>query len=384
MPSTSTAALPTAPRALASIALALAAACASGPTPTSEPAPDPTGATPRATPAGPTPLVSAAWPVRTREHLDLWLHSYAMLAPDSIGLPLFQRGYRDRLLAIRRGRGVSTQLDANRAALLARIDENPSIGTNGQFLPLYFQSWEQMRQVIELFVRADGNPRATNDPTLRTYFAILGGVFPGARDQEWLRLFAASADDEGRRFYSDHWRAELRARAGVVSRVDSLWQRQWRPALQRYLNNSQQQNGELLLSQPIGGEGRTVHFNQQENAVAVPLPSSRDEADVVFYVMAHEVVGQVAGAAIADHTTPAERRSGVTSRYEQAAAVRAGALLLERVAAGSVPGYMRYYLQQVGRAAPTDPRAAFNAAFALPDSVRDAIVRQIDVILGGI
>jgi hypothetical protein len=49
-----------------------------------------------------------------------------------------------------------------------------------------------------------------------------------------------------------------------------------------------------------------------------------------------------------------------------------------------VPGYMRYYLQQAGRNPPTDPRAMFAQTFAVPDAVRDAITRQLEVILGGI
>ena len=64
--------------------------------------------------------------------------------------------------------------------------------------------------------------------------------------------------------------------------------------------------------------------------------------------------------------------------------MRAGALLLERTIPSAVPGYMRYYLQAAGRPAPTDPRAAFATAFAVPDAVSDAIARQIEVILGGI
>lgn len=377
----------TAPRSrlarLALTLLALAGACAGGVSPSPAPAPDPTGL-PRTTPSGPTPLVDAAWPVRSREHVDLWLHSYALLTPDSTLVPYFRRGYADRLSALRRQRGVSTQLDANRSALLQRLALNPSLATSGQFLPLYFESWEQMRQMVDLFVRAGGNPGASNDPTTRTYIALLAGAFPVAADREWLRLFTASVDDESRRFYHDYWTAESRAHAGVMGRVDTLWQRQWRPALTRFLNNTQQQSGELYLSLPLGGEGRTIHFGKQQNAVAVAFPDERDQADVVLYVFAHEVAGAVASAAIEDNTTPADRRSGTTSRYEQSAAVRAGALLLEKTVPGVVPGYMRYYLQQAGRTPPTDPRAMFTQVYALPDAVRDAITRQLEVILGGI
>lgn len=363
--------------------LLLSGACAGGVSPSPDPAPNPTG-TPRATPAGPVPLVEAAWPVRSREHVDLWLHSYALLTRDTTLVPYFRRGYADRVSTLRRNRGVTTQLDANRATLLQRIDANPALATNGQFLPLYFESWDQMRQTIDLFVRTGGNPNATTDPTTRTYFALIGQSFGNVADREWLRVFALSVDDESRRFYHDHWLAESRSHASVLGRVDTLWQRQWRPALQRYLNDTQQQSGEVYLSLPLGGEGRTIHFGKQQNAVAVTFPDDRDNADAVLYVFAHEIVGAVAHSAIEDNTTPADRRSGTTSRYEQSAAVRAGALLLERTIPAVVPGYMRYYLQQAGRTPPTDPRTMFVQVFAVPDVVRDAITRQLEVILGGI
>jgi hypothetical protein len=240
-----------------------------------------------------------------------------------------------------------------------------------------------MRQLIELFVRV-GSSGGSNDPTTRAYLGLLANTFPSGADREWLRLFAASVDDESRRFYHDYWTAELRSHAAVTGHVDSLWQRQWRPALTRFLNNTQQQSGELYLSMPLGGEGRTIHFGKQQNAVAVLFPDDRDQADAVLYVFAHEIVGAVASAAIEDNTTPADRRAGTTSRYEQSAAVRAGALLLERTVPAVVPGYMRYYLQQAGRTPPTDPRAMFMQTFAVPDAVRDAITRQLEVILGGI
>jgi hypothetical protein len=363
----------------------LAAACSTGVSPSTTPAPGPNPTSvPRSGGAGPTPLVPAAWPVRTSEAVDLWLHAYALLSPDTMHVPYFERGYRDRMAAIRRDRNVSSQLDANRTTLVARMSVNPTLATSGQFLPLYFQSWEQMRQMIDFFVRAGGNPNATNDPTTRTYLALLANVFSTAADREWLRTFTLSVEDERVRFYHDYWTGQQRLRASLLSHVDSLWQLQWRPQLQRFLNNSQQQNGEMLLSLPLGGEGRTIHFGKAENAVAVDFPDSRDDSEAALYVFVHEIAGSVASAAIADNTTPAEQRSGATARFEQSAAVRAGAILLERTRPEALPGYMRYYLKAAGRAAPTDPRTAFVAAFSIPDAVREAIGRQLDVILGGI
>ena len=370
-------------RGIAAVALLFSAGCASTGTATRAPGPSPSGGAPT-TQGASTPLVQATWPVRTREHVDLWLHAYALLAPDSTLVPYFRRGYRDEMVALRRQRGVTTQLDASRAKLLERVAVQPSLATGPQFLPFYFASWEQMRQVVDLFIRAGGNPRATNDPALQQYFAVLGSSFQSAADREWLRVLVEAVDDESRKFYHEHWLAESRTRAGVVSHVDSLWQRTWRPAFQRFLNNTQQQNGEIYLSLPLDGEGRTVHFGKVQNAVAVGMPDGPQNRESVLYTFAHEVAGSVASTAIEDNTTPAERRAGTTARFEQSAAVRAGALLLERILPSAVPGYMRFYLQSAGRQAPTEPRAAFLSAFAVPDAISGAIARQLDVILGGI
>ncbi|MEO6525659.1 MAG: hypothetical protein ABIP93_03460 [Gemmatimonadaceae bacterium] len=366
--------------------LGVTSSCASGATsasPSPAPGQSPSTGTTSAQP-GATPQGQGTWPVRTREHVDLWLHSYALLSPDSALVPYFERGYRTRMLALRRQRGISSQLDANRALLLERINVQPSIGTGPQFLPFYFASWEQMRQAIDLFIRANGDPRATNDQNLQTYFAILASSFQSAPDREWLRMFAASVQDEREKFYLEHWTAETRTRTGVVARVDSLWQRAWRPALQRFLNNTQQQNGEVYLSLPLDGEGRTVHFGKLQNAVGIGMPDDMQGAESVLYGFAHEIAGQVASTAIDDNTTPADRRAGASARYEQSAAVRAGALLLERTIPSAVSGYMRYYLQAAGRPAPADPRSAFTAFFSVPTAVSDAIARQLEVILGGI
>lgn len=370
-------------RQLAATALLVVAGCAPSTTSSRTPAPSPSPATPSSTQGGTTPLMQATWPVRTREHVDLWLHAYALLTPDSNVVPYFRRGYRDSLIAVRRQRGISTLLDTSRPKLLERIAVNPSLATGPQFLPFYFASWDQMRETAELFVQRNGNPRGVDQTTMQ-YFAILSASFQTAADREWLRQFVRAVEDESRRFYHDYWLSESRTHAAAVARVDSVWQQSWRPTFQRFLNNTQQQNGELYLSLPLDGEGRTVHFGKVQNAVAVQMPDSPRDAEVALYVFAHEIAGTVASTAIEDNTTPAERRAGTSSRYEQSAAVRAGALLLEKTMPSAVPGYMRFYLQSAGRAAPTDPKAAFTATFVLPDAINDAIARQLDVILGGI
>lgn len=332
-------------------------------------------------PASGTP--AADWRITTYEHLDLWLHGYALLSRDTAAVPLFARGYRERMQAQKARSNIYTELDANRDRLAARLATNPAL-VNGQFVPMYFTNFDEMQQVVSRFLGTGGSPDATNDPELRMQFAVLASAFPTAADREWLRLFVQSLADERRRFYDDYWRGEQARRAPVVQAVDSLWRLQ-RPKLLRYLQNTQQSGGELILSLPLDGEGRTITSSQGQSAVATEFPETPARAADALYVFVHEVAGAVANPAIADNITPAQQRSGIVAEYTARAAVRTGAMLLEKTAPELAPGYMRYYLRASGANVPVDGlAAAFAARFPLPDLIRDAIVRQLDTVLGGI
>lgn len=321
------------------------------------------------------------WPVITRSHVDLWLHGYAMLLRDTATVPVFRRGYRDRVQAVKTQKGITTQLDANRERLQSRLALSPAL-INGQFAPMYFASFDQMRQVIGLFIQAQGNVGATNDVTLRQYFSVLASTFQSAADREWLRIFTESLEDERRRFYQEYWTSEHAGRIGFVRQADSLWQAVYRPKLQRFLNNTRQENGDLILALTLGAEGRTVNFASRQNAVAVTMPEQ--ETAEAFYVFAHEVVSSIVSTAVNDNITPNDQRSGLGAKYITLGSVRGGAILLQRAAPELLAGYIRYYLSQAGQPTTGDANARFAAAFPLPDVIRQAIERQVDVVLGGI
>ena len=344
-----------------------------------------TGAAPAPARAGTaTSTVSdAPWPIKTREHLDLWLHGFAMLQPDSTKIPYFRRGYRDQMIVERNRRGITTLLDQNRSALNARFAVNRSL-VGAQFVALYFGSWEEMSRAIDLFLQARGDPGRATDQGQQAVIAFLAASFPSPQDRDWLTLFKQSLTDESTKFYHDYWTSEQRARTPVLAAVDSVWQGVYRPKLQTFLSRTQQQTGDLDLSLPLQGEGRTVTAGKRSNAVAVVFPDRRDAAVEVVYAAAHEFIGAIASTAIADNVTPAERREGVVDRIASNALVRGGAILLQKTAPELVDGYARFYLRAAGISASGDAQAALVREFPLPDLVRDAIGRQLDAVLGGI
>ena len=333
-------------------------------------------------PAGPPP--TAGWAIRTRQHVDLWLHGYALLQRDTARVPFFRRGYRDRMLAERRQLGVTTALDLNMERLTQRLSANPGL-VNGQFVPLYFASLDDLRRAVDLFIRVQGDPRGAGSQEGAFYVALLAASFPAAADREWLRVFVQSLVEENERFYRQYWASAHRARAPALAAVEALWRDTYGRRFERFLANSQQTRGEILLSLPLDGEGRTITATPGRPGItAVQFPDAAATAVEAFYVFAHEAVIPIVTTAINDNVTPAEQRSGVADRYAGHAAVRGGALVLDRVAPELTEGYMRYYLRATGAAPGANIRAAFAAAFPLPELILNAATRQLEVVLGGI
>ncbi|HEU4786636.1 MAG TPA: hypothetical protein VFS57_04485, partial [Gemmatimonadaceae bacterium] len=113
-----------------------------------------------------------AWRVTTKEHVDLWLHGFALLTSDTGRVPFFLRGYKQQITAIKRQRNVYSQLDANQQQLSQRFATNPAL-TNAQFLAMYFPSLQEIVNATDYVVRSGGNPRASNDPQIQQEIALM-------------------------------------------------------------------------------------------------------------------------------------------------------------------------------------------------------------------
>ena len=326
---------------------------------------------------------SEMWGIKTREHLDLWLHGFAMVQDDSSLVPYFRRGYKNNLNAIKSRSNIVTQLDANNARLHARFASNPQL-VNAQFLALYFDTFDEMATAIDRAYRADGDPRQASSQQDAEAIALVAGYFPVQADRDWARLFVQSLRDEDTRFYRGYWDQQQRELGAVFTAVSSLWQNTYRARFQTFLNNTSQTAGEIYLSLPLDGEGRTLSAGKRQNATAVTFPLRSSDASESIYVIAHELVSSLVSTAVNDNITPNDRRSGVADRYVAAGTVRAGLMLLQKIAPELATGYASYYLRSANRNVGTSPVSTLATVFALPDGIRDAIAKQLDVVLGGI
>ncbi len=347
----------------------------------------PSSSTPEPLPGG-ADATGARWPVRTQPHVDAWLHAFGMITNDTTPVPLFRRGYRDSMVVIKNRANAYTTLDANRAELSAQLSRSPAL-VNAQFLVFSFGSWDQMAGAIDVFLKAEGNPQRASDEQTAAVIQFLGAQFPTPADRTWLRRFFDGAADERNAFYMGHWTNTQRDRSAVLTAITNIWEQQYQNRFQRFLNNTRQRNGEMIPSLPLGPEGRAAGGAQGQTLIAVPLPGRVEDAREAIAVFAHEMVGATAGTAVADNTTPAENRSGASSRFVAFAQVRGGLMVLQELAPELVSPYVRYYLAQGGHRVPsgaTDAQfaAALVTAYPLPAAIVDGMKRQIDIALGGI
>ncbi|HVZ48820.1 MAG TPA: hypothetical protein VG916_08560 [Gemmatimonadaceae bacterium] len=322
------------------------------------------------------------WPIKTREHVDLWLHGFAFVAPDSSPVPLYRAGYRDAMIVARNAASAITELDANADVLRSAIRARPNL-LGAQFIPMEFGTWAELDAAMEAFIRADGDPNRAgrNDAAL---VARLASVFRTKDDRDFARRFMLGLRSEREKFHHEWWLAETRRRDAALTAVDSLWRTRYRPALQSFLNHTQQRDGEVILSTVLEAEGRTVTGGAQGNTIVVGFPERPEHAADAIYCLMHEMVGTITSAAVADNVTPAQTRSGEADKYQSLALVRGGAILAAHVGADAATAYQKFYLRATGHADTGDVAAAFAAAFPLPEAMLSSIERQVAVAFSGI
>ena len=244
---------------------------------------------PATTSATRAPAPAPGWRVTTMEHVDLWLHGFALLTSDTGGVPFFARGYKQEVTALKRKQNLFTLLDANQPNLSARFATTPTLA-NAQFIAMYFPSFQEIVTATDLFIRSSGDPRAARDPQMQQEIAILASNFPQQADRNWLRLFVQSLQDENTKFFHSYWTGEQQSRGAAYSAFQEQWMSVHYPKLSRFLNNTQQSAGQLVLSVPLGGEGRTVNDGKQSNIIAVEFPKTVDAAPEALFAFVHEAV----------------------------------------------------------------------------------------------
>lgn len=338
-------------------------------------------------PGAPAPDPGAVrWTVAAHPHIDLWYHGLALTGfGEAPVLPIYQPDYPAQVQAAKRGAGITaTPLDQQAADLARRFAAEPRY-TALQFLPLYFPTGEMLFTAIRAWGQVEGDPRRVQDPTLAQMVAFLAQQFPTAEQRRVVGGWVELLEEEQRLFFGRYRAERMQDLGGVQSAVQARWDPladRLRPLLDYLILNQ----GELTLSFPLGPEGRTLNQGRQNNRVAVGIPDPADPSSVVWAFL-HELMYPLVAPVVQDQLSPAQRREVDEQRLTIAAAVRAGAIVLDRLSPEDAPAYRAAYLRWVGAAVPAAAAqrdAAMARAFPIPDPLPRAIADAVDVALQGI
>lgn len=314
-----------------------------------------------------------------------------MLQKDTTMVPYFKPGYRDSIEAFKKRGNITTLLDTDNDSLRTQLAADSRL-VGGQFLGLYFRTWETTQKAVDQYLKSAAsdetqrrmNTRQMYDPEARAVIGIIQASYSSPAERQWLRTFTAAMRDEDTKYYANYWRTQQTDRAAIFAAVDSLWTQTYFAKFRKFFTKSGQSRGEILLSLPLEAEGRTLGEPGRGPTIAVTFPDSVSTAVDAMYVLAHEVVSPVSNGAVNDNTTPAEKKDGVADHYTSPAAVRGGLQLLQKIAPELVVGYARFYLDAAHISyTPGAEVAAIEKAFPLRQTIADQLTNQLNSDLSG-
>lgn len=337
-------------------------------------------------PAAALPAGEVRWNVTTRPAMDLWYHGLATIdfRGTAASLPIHAPGYADRMAAAKQAAGVHpTPLD-RRAEEFRALFEAGARYSALHFLPLQFPSGEAFFSAMRSWLQVGGDASRVSDPNLAQAVAFIAQQFPTEAERRALAGWIEVLTEEDRLFYSPHRQQQSAQHASVVAAAQAQWESlapQLRPVLDYLLLNQ----GELILSPPIGPEGRTLELDRRLNRVAVLMPDPERPADAVWVAL-HELMYPFVNGVLSDQLSPAQLRQADQPLLARRAAIRAGALVLAQVAPDALQAYREAHLRWAGVPVPAAAAArerALSEAYPLDDPLPDALSEGISNMLRG-
>jgi hypothetical protein len=247
------------------------------------------------------------------------------------------------------------------------------------FLPLYFADAGRVEflQALEVLAASrEGIPRASSP---RTQFGLtaVGSVISSAGQRALLGDFISVLREEWDDFLAEDRRAQLAGWEETRAAAQGLWDGEFGPALSPLLRGLHLTGGAVFLTPAIGAEGRIfsgVPSDPSDNVLAVSTPNSGDDPRAAVFSMIREFSFPMARLALGSEEGSRQSRAQ-TEGLAAHAAIRAGALALDRLLPEELPAYQQYFLSRAGRtpASVEALSAAFQDAYPLDEGQISAL-----------
>lgn len=325
-----------------------------------------------------TPVHTTAtrqWTVARDPFVDLWFHSLAVLGYDGYGpLSLYDARYAERVHDAKARTHLTTTLD-HRAPELRRALVADSAFELLHFLPLYFVGEEPSVVLSALRAAVRETRSGLRAGSLISAANAIAAALPTAHERDVFVSLLDAVDDEWTTFFRAE-RASSAAEDRRATRVlQSAWDNEFASALDGYLVAMGMARGTILVSPAVGSEGRIVRDAGGTTIVAVssgPVIAGDDDAALLRAVreIAFPLLDRLHAPLIASASRVA------AGRARDAAAVRAGAIVLDVVDASLAARYRRLFIDAIGG-------RAFDAAYPLSSEAAMELRRLVTSAAGG-
>jgi len=324
------------------------------------------------------------WIVGSAPHLDLWFHGLAVVGFSGSGpMPLYDSDYGAAVQQLKQEQGVfPTVLDERASSLASEFASDPGFEL-AHFLPLYFVSADRARMFDALQkVARDGNADAVTDFRAKFGAGVVAQVLTEADQRQALANYALILEQEWGAFYEDFWNELASSRQDLYQELQLRWDHELAPRLQAYLHAARLDRGAIVVSPVIGAEGRIFEGDprqRDDNLIVVGFPLGSSDLDAVLANVVRELSFPLLRRVL-NSTTAAGRDPAEAEAESSLAAVRTGALLLQRYAPDQVEAYQRSFVRarQLEPASGAALVSQFEAAFPISADLARALVAEVD------
>ena len=319
----------------------------------------------------PTPSRGTEWIVAGDPSTDLWFHSLATIGLTGPGsLPFYDARYARLAAAEKARRGIPpSALDRNGARLASAITGDSAFEVL-HFLPLYLRATSpaEFAHQVRAIARDDD---VTGIPA--EIRRAVRSALPSTSERTLLLELADAIDDESRTFFTAY--AADRASDDSIRRRDlqARWDDSFAPRLAAVFRMIGVRRGVLLISPPLGPEGRVVNLASAGMIIAVsdwrgatpdaPLLASIREMCFPFLEQVWKI----------DRSTHAARGAEESSQ----AAVRCGAEVVDSLTPASAAAYRALFLGARPGETPAEYRRRFDQRFSIDAATLRAISREL-------
>ncbi|UCG87215.1 MAG: hypothetical protein JSW71_01320 [Gemmatimonadota bacterium] len=320
------------------------------------------------------------WSVRLRPQVDLWYHALAIINVEREELlSRYDPSYAGAIARAKQDRGVgATRLDS------LADDFRSEFGSRREFrlldqLPLYFvdATLEQMLMALSAVADRQTYRRDKVAPEARDGAAIAAQAFSRASLRRVLGRFIEALEQEWQVFYREYWTEVVASDSVGRSELADFWTTTVAPQLEDILADRRLDGGTILVSSAVGPEGRFFIGDPrwaEDNQVVVSSPPGSGPLEPTYHAVKEICYGIVAPALqdLVDDKVE-------TISLRMVAAVRCGAMVLDRYVPILAAGYRSTMMRAVGADTATATIGRFEERFALEPEILAALRNEIDL-----